>query len=152
MNIIELRQRIPENPKLNTSYIQFEKLLQELRKKQLPPPIITLVNQDVESINSISDTGDELKKALKHAQTKIIKLIEKELKIVPMNYYRNIWLVLGMSAFGLPIGAAIGLSIGNIGLLAVGLPIGMLIGMVIGSTMDKKALQEGRQLAIEIKY
>lgn len=152
MNIIELRQRIPENPKLNTSYIQFEKLLQELRKKQLPPPIIALVNQDVESINSIPDTGDELKKALKHAQTKIIKLIEKELKIVPMNYYRNIWLVLGMSAFGLPIGAAIGLSIGNIGLLAVGLPIGMLIGMVIGSTMDKKALQEGRQLAIEIKY
>lgn len=152
MNIIELRQRIPENPKLNTSYIQFEKLLQELRKKQLPPPIIALVNQDVESINSIPDTGDKLKKALKHAQTKIIKLIEKELKIVPMNYYRNIWLVLGMSAFGLPIGAAIGLSIGNIGLLAVGLPIGILIGMIIGSTMDKKALQEGRQLAIEIKY
>ena len=152
MNIIELRQRIPENPKLNTSYIQFEKLLQELRKKQLPPPIIALVNQDVESINSIPDTGDELKKALKHAQTKIIKLLEKELKIVPMNYYRNIWLVLGMSAFGLPIGAAIGLSIGNIGLLAVGLPIGMLIGMIIGSTMDKKALQEGRQLAMEIKY
>ena len=152
MNIIELRQRIPENPKLNTSYIQFEKLLQELRKKQLPPPIIALVNQDVESITSIPDTGDELKKALKHAQTKIIKLIEKELKIVPMNYYRNIWLVLGMSAFGLPIGAAIGLSIGNIGLLAVGLPIGMLIGMIIGSTMDKKALQEGRQLAMEIKY
>ncbi|MFY8110592.1 MAG: hypothetical protein ACOVKP_01170 [Flavobacterium sp.] len=84
-------------------------------------------------------------------QTKIIKLLEKELKIVPKNYYRNLWSALGMSVFGLPMGAALGLSIGNIGLLGIGLPIGMLIGMLVGSQMDKKAFQEGRQLAIEIK-
>jgi hypothetical protein len=34
-------------------------------------------------------------------------------------------MVLGMSAFGIPMGVAFGLSMGNIGLLGIGLPIGM---------------------------
>jgi hypothetical protein len=77
--------------------------------------------------------------------------LEKELKVVPKNYYRTLWMALGMSAFGLPIGTAIGLFLGNIGLLAVGLPIGMGIGAVVGTNMDKKALAEGRTMDIEIK-
>ena len=71
--------------------------------------------------------------------------------MVPKNYYRNMWLALGMSVFGLPIGVAFGASIGNMGLLGVGLPIGMAIGTLVGSQMDKKALKESRQLNIEIK-
>ena len=61
------------------------------------------------------------------------------------------WLALGMSTFGIPIGVAFGLSIGNIALLGAGLPIGMAIGLVVGSKMDKKAFEEGRQLNIELK-
>jgi hypothetical protein len=57
-----------------------------------------------------------------------------------------------MSAFGLPLGAAIGLSVENIGLLGIGLPIGMGIGFVFGSSLDQKALKEGRQLDFEVKY
>lgn len=57
-----------------------------------------------------------------------------------------------MSAFGLPVGVAIGLSIGNIGLLAIGLPIGMVIGIAVGTVMDKKAFDTGKQLEIEIKF
>ena len=78
-------------------------------------------------------------------------MTEKELKIVPKNYYRNLWMVLGMSAFGLPLGVAFGLSLGNIGLLAIGLPIGMAIGTLVGSKLDKKALESGKQLDIELK-
>jgi hypothetical protein len=37
------------------------------------------------------------------------------------------------------------------GLLAIGLPIGMGIGIAVGTSMDKKAMNEGRQLDIEIK-
>jgi hypothetical protein len=36
--------------------------------------------------------------------------------------------------------------------LGVGLPIGMAIGLAVGTGMDKKALAEGRQIDIEIKY
>jgi hypothetical protein len=57
-----------------------------------------------------------------------------------------------MSAIGLPLGVAFGVSVGNLGLLGLGLPIGMAIGIAIGTAMDKKALQEGRQLNVEIKH
>ena len=95
--------------------------------------------------------GTALSHLIKKKQNKIIKLTEKELKIVPKNYYRNLWMVLGMSAFGLPLGVAFGLSLGNIGLLAIGLPIGMAIGTLVGSKLDKKALESGKQLDIELK-
>ena len=154
MNMIELkeRQNISDNINLSKIYVQLAELLKELKKKQLPHKIIESVNQDIEEINSTSLTDNELRKLVKQKQTRIIKLVEKELKIVPKNYYRNLWLVVGMSAFGLPIGVVFGLSIGNMGLLALGLPIGMAIGIVVGSGMDKKASVEGRQLDVEIKY
>ena len=154
MNIIELKERqdLSADTKTNRIYIQFGEFLNQLRKKNLPQNIIESVNQDIEEINASSSTGDDFRKLVKQKQTKIIKLLEKELKVVPKNYYRNMWLALGMSVFGLPLGVAFGVSIGNIGLLGVGLPIGMAIGSAIGSGMDKKALEEGRQLNIEIKY
>jgi hypothetical protein len=41
---------------------------------------------------------------------------------------------------------------GNIGLLGIGLPIGMGVGVGVGSYLDKKALTEGRQLDVDLKY
>ncbi len=154
MNIIELKERknISDTIKLNRIYVQFGELLKELDKKDLPVKSIESINQDITELNSISLVSANFSKLIKQKQTKIIKVIEKELKIVPKNYYRNIWLAVGMSAFGLPIGVAFGLSVGNMGLLAIGLPIGMAIGIAVGSKMDKKAFEEGRQLNIEVKY
>ncbi|WP_051416939.1 hypothetical protein [Sediminibacterium salmoneum] len=60
-------------------------------------------------------------------------------------------MVVGMSAFGLPIGVAFGMSIGNLGMLGIGLPIGMAIGIGVGSSLDNKAKLAGRQLAFEVK-
>lgn len=77
-------------------------------------------------------------------------MLEKELKIVPQKYYTKLWLALGMSVFGIPLGVAFGMSIGNLGLIPASLPMGMGIGAMVGAGMDKKALQEGRQLALEI--
>ena len=154
MNIIELneRQNLSADTKTNRIYIQLEELLNQLRKRNLPENIIESVNQDIEVVNAASLIGNDFSKLVKQKQNKIIKLLEKDLKVVPKNYYRNMWLALGMSVFGLPIGVAFGASIGNMGLLGVGLPIGMAIGALVGSKMDKKALEEGRQLNIEIKY
>ena len=154
MNIIELkeRQNFSADIKTNRIYIQLGELLNQLRKRNLPENIIESVNQDIEVVNAASLIGNDFRKLVKQKQNKIIKLLEKDLKVVPKNYYRNMWLALGMSVFGLPIGVAFGASIGNIGLLGVGLPIGMAIGALVGSKMDKKALEEGRQLNIEIKY
>lgn len=154
MKIIELKERqdISDNIKLNISYIQLSEFLRELKEKDIPSKIVESINLDIGELNATSISGNELSKLIRQKQTRIIKLVEKELKIVPKNYYRNLWLAIGMSAFGLPLGVAFGLSMGNIGLLAIGLPIGMAIGTAVGSGMDKKAVEEGRQLDIEIKH
>jgi hypothetical protein len=146
MNIIELksRQNISTDIKLSKIYSQFEELLSELKKKELPQNIITTINKSVEQINSSTLTGTQLRKLVKQNQTTILKQTEKELKIVPKNYYRNLGTALGISLLGMLIGLFIGQ-------LLFGLPIGMLIGIFIGSAMDKKAFNEGRQLNLEIK-
>lgn len=153
MNIIELKDRtdLANDFKLNSFYAQFGSLLNELRKKQLNEELIKSINALIETINASSATGNDLRKLIKQAQTSILKQVEKEHKIVPKNHYRNLWMLLGFTAFGLPIGVAFGLSVGNIGLMAIGLPIGMAIGSAIGASMDKKAVAEGRQLDIEIR-
>ncbi len=88
---------------------------------------------------------------MRSAELRILKLIEKEQKLVPKNTYRNRWMAIGMSVFGVPIGVAFGASLGNMAFLAIGIPIGMAIGIGLGTGMDKKALEEGRQLDIEIR-
>lgn len=153
MNIIELKhpEAILKNPKLNNAYIQLVDILNELRKKDLPQTIVEEINARIALLNSASDSESELKKAIKTTQSDIIKLLEKELKIVPKSYYRNMWMALGIAAFGVPLGVVFGMSIGNMGMMAVGIPIGMAVGLGVGMSMDKKAFEEGRQLDIEIK-
>lgn len=153
MNIKELKKRedFSNDDKLNRIYSQFGELLNELKKKELSQDVYKLINESVDILNLSTFNSAQLTKLLKQKQTAILKQVEKEHKIVPKNYYRTLWMVLGMSAFGLPIGVAFGLSIGNIGLLSIGLPIGMGIGIAVGMSMDKKAMNEGRQLNIQIK-
>jgi hypothetical protein len=153
MNITELnlRPELDKNIKLKEAYIQFEKLLIELRKRDLPEGLASSINHDIDSLNSIPNFGDETGKTIRKLQSGIIKLLEKEIKVVPKNHYRNQWLALGMATFGIPFGVALGMSLGNMALLGIGLPIGLAVGIAVGSGMDKKAFEEGRQLDVEIK-
>ena len=150
MEIIELN-KIDSNQKVNHSIEQFKQLIKLLNDKKMPVKIVEQINIDIAELNCSQLMGTSLSHLIIKKQNKIIKLTEKELKIVPKNYYRNLWMVLGMSAFGLPLGVAFGLSIGNIGLLAIGLPIGMGIGVLVGSKLDEKASAIGKQLDIELK-
>lgn len=154
MNLLELhkKENLTENIKLSKVYIQLEELLKELKKKKLSPQVVEHINLEIKELNTSSLTDSRLLKFAKEKRTKIIRLLEKEHKIVPKNYYRNLWLVLGMSAFGLPLGVVFGLMTSNMGLLAIGLPIGMAIGIAVGTKMDNKAQEEGRQLQIEISH
>ena len=154
MIINELNQKpdIEKNVKLKKVYIQFEKLLFELRKKDLPDGLVMSINEDIEKLNSTIASGDELRKVIKKIQTKIIKKLEKEVKLVPKNYYSYLWLAIGIASFGVPIGVAFGAMLGNMAFLGIGLPIGLAIGFLVGYEMDKKAYEEGRQLDVEIKY
>ena len=154
MDIIELKERkeFLENIKVSRIYMQFQEIIKELKKKELPDRIIELVNQAIEDLNSTPFIGNELRKLFRQKQDNILKLLETELKIVPKGYYQNIWLAIGMCVFGLPIGTVFGIITDNMGLIGVGLPIGIAIGIILGSNMDKKAFEEGRQLGVKMQY
>ena len=154
INELKKKDGISENLRLSRIFIQFNELLKQLKQKQLPHRIIETLNQDIEELNSTPLTGNDLRKLIKRKQTKILKVLEKDLKIVPKDYYRNLWLAVGTSTFGIPIGMAFSSIFANnlASFIVVGLPVGLVIGMSLGSSMDKKAYNEGRQLDIYIKY
>jgi hypothetical protein len=124
----------------------------ELRTKELPNETINSINDGIDQINSVSESEKVLRRQINKTQSRIIKLIEKEHKLVTKNHYRNTWLAVGMAAFGIPLGVAFGASLGNMAFLGIGLPIGMAIGIAVGTGMDKKAFEEGRQIDLEIKH
>ncbi|MBK5195311.1 MAG: hypothetical protein JJE08_04650 [Proteiniphilum sp.] len=154
MEINELKKRaaIDQNKRLTDSYVQFDKLLTELRKRELPDEVVQSINTGIDLINPPSGSEEEWRKQIRKTQSDILRLIEKELKLVPKNHYRNIWLALGLAAFGIPLGVVFGVSLGNMAFLAIGLPFGISIGLALGSGLDKKALEEGRQLDVEINH
>lgn len=139
-----------EDIKLNELISQFTKLLAELEKRELPDEIVSSINNDIDEINAVTNTGNELKKQIEWRLQKILKLLEKNLKLVPKNYYRNMWMALGMAVFGLPIGILMGVCWDSMAYLSIGLPIGLVIGLGLGAGMDNKALKEGRQLDVDI--
>ncbi|WP_291855373.1 hypothetical protein [Marinilabilia sp.] len=104
MEIKELNKRpeIEQDKRLIGSLSQFDNLLMELRKKELPEEIVKSINNGIDQINSVSESEKELRKQIKKTQTSILKLIEKKLKLVTKNHYRNTWLAVGMAAFGIP--------------------------------------------------
>jgi len=154
MKIKELKNRpdIDQRKKIFASYAQFNKLLMELRRKNLPDETVNSINDGIDKVNSVLESEKELRKQIKGTQSRIIKLIEKDQKLVTKNHYRNTWLAVGMAVFGIPLGAAFGASLGNMAFLGIGLPIGMVIGIAVGTGMDKKAFEEGRQIDLEIKH
>ncbi len=151
MNIISLQISADTNINLKEKVEHFENLLSELRKKELPDALIQSINKAVEEINTASTQETALKNVLRKKQSAIIRMVEKEVKLVPKFYYRNLWMVLGMSAFGIPMGVVFSMSLKNMAFIGIGLPIGMAIGIAVGTVMDKKAFEEGRQLDVVIK-
>lgn len=145
---LEKRPNIEQDKKLNDKFAHFEKLINELKKKEIPSDIVSSINQNIEEVNSFLGTNKDFRVQIRKSQDRILKLINKELKLVPKNFYRFRWMSMGISIFGVPLGVILGSSTGIWGLFGVGLPIGVIIGMAIGAGMDKKAFKEGRQLDI----
>ena len=144
--IHELKDRTRFNNKsLAKCYPNFKSLIDELRTRSLSDNVVSFINKQVDIINRNHDEKG-LKKQVRKSQYHIIKMLEKEHKIVPKGYYRNLWLALGMSVFGLPIGVAFGAALGNMAFMAMFMPVGMVIGMAIGSQKDTEAAKNGRQL------
>lgn len=147
---LDKRSSIDQTKKLKCKIVNFEKLITELNKRKISSEIVNSVNQNIKDVNSFSGSNKDLRKQICKSQSNILKLLEKELKLIVKNHYRTKWMLLGMSMFGVPFGVAFGAILDNMGLIGIGLPLGMVIGMAMGAGMDKKAFEEGRQLDLEV--
>jgi hypothetical protein len=146
LTVLIPRSSFGENPKLAKAAHNLSTLLTAIDQKSIPESQEQHISEIIAGLNNFPGPDPELLKALKTGQKAILKLLEKTLKIVPESYYQTLWLVLGMSAFGIPLGVAFGIALGNIALLGIGLPIGMGIGIAVGTYLDNKAKNEGLQL------
>lgn len=150
INLIEIQPNdIP--PRDYMRYHQFRKLVTELKKRELPSVIVEFINDNIQLVNLAIDKKYDLRKQIRVSQRAMIKLLERELKLVPRGYYRNLWMVLGMAIFGVPIGVIWGQLTDNMGTLGIGIAVGMVIGMALGSAQDRKAARDGRQLDVDYK-
>ena len=151
MKILALQKRsdLDQNKKLKKKFLQFEMLINELKNKEASPETVNFINDQIQKVNGVIDSDRALKNQIRNSQLKILKKVEKELKLVVKNHHRNMWLGVGM-ALGVAIGSAIGTGTGNMSLFGLGLPLGMAIGIVYGTSLDKKAEEEGKQLNLEI--
>jgi hypothetical protein len=140
------RSCFQENPKLAKAANNLSTLITAIGGKSIPMAQARKINEITSNINKFQGTDSELIKQITSAQAAIIKLLEQELQLVPQNHYQLQWLILGMAAFGIPLGIAFGIALGNLAFLGIGLPIGMGLGIAVGTLKDKKALEEGRQL------
>lgn len=151
MKKLIIRQQISDT-NLIRRYNQLGELLKSLEKKKLSEETNNFINEQIESLNFVSDSEKFLLKKIKESENEILDHLEKKVNLVPKNRYRKRWLVLGIGAFGIPLGLVLSFVSGNMTLLSSGVPIGIGVGILVGSSMDKKALKDERQLEFEVKY
>jgi len=149
VNSLKPREELEPKSRLYKKYDTLEKLCRDLQGRPLPAETEAGINQALSALNVLPTSDPSFPRRVGATLRRIFRMLEKDLGWVPRNYYRGQWMALGMAAFGVPIGTALGAITGNMGLLGIGIPVGMTLGMAIGANLDKKAEREGRQLACD---
>lgn len=149
MELLKLEKKSFQDSKSHRCHNHLVRLNDILQTKQLSDETISQLNKEFKIIvHDSNKPPKEFRKTLHKKTYSIFKIIEKNHKLVPKNYYRNQWLALGMAMFGVPFGMMFGLALDNLAFLGIGLPIGMSIGIAIGDSKDKEAEKNGLQLDI----
>lgn len=132
-------------------YQNLKRLIELLSERDdVSGEIWTSFRERVEVLNDMGSEESKFNSTLRRTYNGMLQELAKKLKLVPKHYYRNMWMGMGMATFGVPIGVAVGTSVGNMGMMGVGISMGFAIGIAVGTGMDKKAEAEGRQLDMEV--
>ncbi|MDT0553900.1 hypothetical protein [Urechidicola vernalis] len=145
---LNIKSEALENPKLDKVIAKMNLLITDLNTKEIPVLICDEINAIIKTLNRNSEPETEQVKNIKKAYCKILKILEKKLKMVPKNHYRNLWMAIGISIFGVVFGSVLSSSTGNSSYIGIGIPIGVAIGIAVGTDMDKKAFKNGKQLKV----
>src|SRR5210317_759765 len=95
---LQRRKGTEKNKKINDAYDKMQLLIEALNKKDIPSEELTTINDHIVSINSFGGTDKELTKELKKTYKIILSFIEENLKLVPKNHFRALWIVYGSLA------------------------------------------------------
>lgn len=152
MKVVSLikREGAFDFPKSEQLYKQFNDFIDELNNRSIPENTISAINREVEEINSFTKNGVAMKSLIVKKLAAILKLLEKEHKLVPKNYYQNTNLLRDSVVFGVLIGVVIGLITKDMSLIFLGQPIALVFSFLKGRLMDKKAFKDGRQFSVEL--
>lgn len=152
MAIIGLQPLADPNPEeqLERKHAALAELVVALRQKDLSAETEEQVSTYLAAINQSKLSGRDLGRELVRTKNNILRLVAKEEKLIPRNYYRNQGIVFGTVVFGIPLGVVFGILQGDFSFMGMGLLIGLTIGLAVGISRDKKAAQEGRQLPVGI--
>lgn len=142
------RRLTDKSRKTTEKYNQLQKLIKELRKRELGEKTTADVNGEIMRFNQVNTAAPNFDRSLKQTQSAILQHLRENLNLVPKNHYRDLWLVLGMTALGIPLGVIFGVGFADMAFIAIGMPCGMALGIGIGVSKDKKAKKDGRQLDI----
>ena len=147
IDVIEIREGVIANSKLEKAYTRLQKLIDALNKKVVSDETMNTINADIKLINSFSGSDDDLRKVLKKKYSSILGLVQRNQKFVPKNYYLYRWIGFGMLA-----GVVFSTSIYRTEMSAMGMSIsiGMIVGVVIGNMLDNQAQKKGLQLELNI--
>ena len=145
---MELDHLQPENPdqlkkKEQKAVDHFNELIDALNDKEIDETTEDYIKKRISVIKD-NFTYNTIKKE----ESKILDYINKQLGYVAENHYKSLWIALGMSAIGVPIGVAIGLALDQLGFMGIGIAFGLAIGVGIGSSKDQEAKKQGKQLPI----
>lgn len=152
MKVVSLtrRESVFDFPKSERLYKQFNSFIDELNSRSIPENTISAINREVEEINNSTENGIAMKSLMVKKLAAILRLLEKEHKLVPKSYYQNTNLLRDSVVFGVPIGVVIGLITKDMSLIFWGLPIAWVFSFLKGRLMDKKAFKDGRQFSVEL--
>lgn len=142
------RDILQQDPKLEKCFTKLQELIEVINERGIPVEVELEIDGHLQALDEFDGSAKDWKKKLSASYRKTLHLLEKRLKLVRKNHYRDLWMPLGLAIFGLPIGMGIAIAIGNIGLLGAFMPAGMAVGMALGIGLDRQAEEQGRQLAV----
>ena len=148
MDIADFKKIDSNSKKLVKKVNVFEKLLEELEKREMPSVVLDVINVEIERVNSFYDSEKMYSKILVKSQTNILKIIEKELDLFVKKHHQTRWMAIG-AGLGVAFGSAFGASQDNMGLMALGIPLGVGFGIAIGKQKDDEVFKLGKQLDVE---
>jgi hypothetical protein len=126
----------------------FQQLLEKIEAHIISKEVYNKINSEIDKVNA-SNTQSEVLSNIHVAFPAILKILEKDLGIVKKHHYTHRWMAIGLAVFGIPIGAILSSTLGNMAFSASASGVGMAIGIAVGHAKDKQIEKAGKQLDIQ---